>query len=331
MMEHRRYEFILQAAEPIAHHSESFGNTAILMRRKTRQPDGSFVAIPIITGDTMRHGVREAAAYALLDAAGLLDESKLTEAALRLLFAGGMITGGSDASTVKLDDYRKMSELIPSLPLLGGCAMNRCIPGKMSVGDATLICDETMHLMPAWVRDYLADTKTAIDTHRAHVEEVQRVRMDPTLTPGKRLLLSADERAKSEGRLLASEAASETGDAVAREDNKSSMMPRRFETVVAGSLFHWRVSCVVHSALDDDTLHTALGVFLSSARVGGKKGTGHGLLTAVTAHKIDVARPSENTTALDPGALAPKIGDLFRAHVKERASEVATFLSQVVA
>jgi hypothetical protein len=66
-----RWEFILEAQEPIAHHSESMGNTAIAMRQKTRLADGSFVSVPIITGDTIRHQLREAASYALLDAAGM--------------------------------------------------------------------------------------------------------------------------------------------------------------------------------------------------------------------------------------------------------------------
>lgn len=328
MIEHRRYEILLQSIEPIAHHSETFGNSAIAMRRKTRQPDGSFVAVPIVTGDTMRHGLREAAAYALLDAAGLLDAPSLTEAALRLLFSGGMITG-SAGGAVKLDEYRRMIDLIPSLSLFGGCAGNRCIPGKIQVSDAVLVCEETMHLMPDWVKEHLAGT--SIDTHRSYVEEVQRVRMDPALVPAKRMLLSDGERAASENRLLVSEAARESDDAVAIEDSKSTMMPRRFETVVTGSLFHWTLSAVCHSALEVDTFHVAVSSFLSHARVGGKKGTGHGLMIPVAGHQINVARPSEQTTAIDPGALAPKIGDLFRSHISERSSDVATFLREVVA
>src|SRR3970282_539516 len=36
-METVKYEFILEAAEPVAHHAESIGNEAILMRKKVRQ------------------------------------------------------------------------------------------------------------------------------------------------------------------------------------------------------------------------------------------------------------------------------------------------------
>src|SRR5262245_29758625 len=112
MYEQKRFEFILQAAEPIAHHSETYGNAQVAMRKKVRQPDGSFASVPCITGDTLRHGLREASTYALLDAAGMLADPDLSESACRLLFAGGMITG-SAGGAVKLGDYAEMVDLIP--------------------------------------------------------------------------------------------------------------------------------------------------------------------------------------------------------------------------
>lgn len=329
MFEIKRYELLLRAEEPIAHHSESFGNSAVFMRQKTRMPDGTFVHVPHVTGDTMRHGLREAVAYALLDAAGLLDSPSLSEAALRLLFAGGMITGNGDGSTIKLDEYRKMIDLLPSLALLGGCAGNRTIPGKLTCGSLVLVCEETLHLLPEWVHQYAATEKIAIDTQRAHVEEVQRVRMDPSLVPAKRALLTEGERGRIEGRLLKSEAASEEGDHAGKDDAKSTMMPRRFETLVAGSLFFWRVSATCHSQLDVDTFHVMIAALMNNCRVGGKKGTGHGLLKPVAGCNVAVARPAEATTSIDVASLAPRLGEMFRAHVKERASQVADLLRTV--
>jgi hypothetical protein len=330
MMERREYEFVLRAVEPIAHASESFGNSSIFMRRRQRQADGSFLEIPIITADTMRHGMREAATYVLLDAAGMLERGELTEAALRLLFAGGMVTGNGDAATVRLDQYREMVELLPHMALFGGCAGNRVIPGRLTVSDATLICDETIHLLPGWVGDWLASEKVTTATHRSHVEEVQRVRMDPSLTPEKRHLLSDGARAVTEQRLLASEAAGESADAAGVERSKSSMMPRRMETLVAGSLLFWRVGANCYSPLDVDTFHTAIAAFLASARVGGKRGTGHGLVVPVTARSIGVASPSRNLTALvDPSKPGVDVGAIFRAHVAERSNRVAAFLAKV--
>ncbi len=325
MYEVVRYEMIIEAATPIAHHSEVMGNHAIAMRRKIRLPDGSFVTVPIVTADSMRHGLREAAAYAFLDAAGMLGEGELSEAALRLLFTGGMVTGRGDASNIKLDDYREMVDCVPPLGLLGGCASNRVIPGRIVSEDLLLICEETRHLTPVWMHEKAGEIAGA----RAHVETHQRVRMDATLDPAKVKLLAEGDQARIAGKLLRSENASIDDDAVEREVSKSTMMPRSFEAICAGSVLSWRVQATCLSDLDVDTFHAMIGVFLSNARVGGKRGTGFGALRPVAANRVDVQRPSAALAAVDANALGPRVGELFRAHVKERAAKIRTFLRSV--
>ena len=332
-MQTRRFEFVLEAEQPIAHAEESMGNTSVLMRRKIRLPNGRFVRVPTITADTMRHGLREAAAYAYLDAAGMLgDDSELSEAALRLLFNGGAVSGPSGQS-VKLAEYREIVELFPPLSLLGGCAQNRVIPGKLYVDDAVLICREQEHLLPEWVKDWMRTVGVEqLEPARAHVEEVQRVRMDPSLDPGKRRLLAGSSAAQAELRLMASEAASEAEDHAAKAENKSQMMPRRHERLVAGSLFFWRVEAVCHSELDVDTFHVMCAAFLANAKVGGKKGSGHGKLRAITGRNVSVKRPSESAEVIEPGdKLAPRVGALFGAHIAERADRIRKWLQQVKA
>lgn len=327
--EPKRYEFILRAQTPIAHAQETFGNTSLIMRRSIRLPDGSWADVPIITGDTMRHGLREAAAYAVLDGAGLLDKASLSEAALRLLFAGGMVTGKGDGNTVKLDAYREMVELVPPLALLGGCAMNRVIPGRLNVEDAILICDETMHYMPEWVHEWMQKEGGETGAARSHVEEVQRVRMDPTLNPSKCLLLTEGEQVRVAGRLVAHEGASESGDAIVKQDTKSSMLPRRHECVKAGSLFYWSASAVCLSDLDVDTFHTMMAAFLANATVGGKRATGHGRIVAVTARNIAIRRPRETPQTFELAAPEHRVGRIFEAHMKDRAERVKDFLATV--
>lgn len=326
-METIRYEFIVEAQGPVAHHSESIGNSAIAMRRKVRQADGSWCDVPIITGDTMRHGLREAASYALLDSAGLLGDAHLSESALRLLFAGGMITGKGDASAIKLDQYREMVELVPPLALLGGCANNRSIPGRLIVDDAVLICEESARYLPAWIVAWLEERSLPLDSCRTHLEEVQRVRMDPTLDPGKRKLLSAGAAEGVQSRLLASETASEKADFRAVEATKSTMLPRRFERLAQGSLFVWGCEATCYSELDVDTYHTAIGAFLANARVGGKKATGHGLIKVIAAEKTVLAAPAQRSAGACEIAL--RVGEAFRQHVAARADRLKEFLASV--
>jgi hypothetical protein len=332
-MEQTRFEFILRAVQPIAHHSESLGNISLLMRRKIRQTDGSFAQVPIVTGDTMRHGMREASTYALLDAAGLLRSPDLSEAALRLLFSGGMITGSSGGA-VKLGDYREMVDLIPPLALFGGCAQNRAIPGRLFVDDALLICVETYHLLPEWALEWVAQAQGTPDLQscRAHVEEETRVRMDPTLDPGKRRLLTASSQGDVSQRMLLSEEASGEGDVIAKDRAKSTMLPRSHEVVVSGSLFHWAVTATCYDDLDRDTFLVSCAAFLSHARVGGKKATGHGLVIPVAGYQVSLGSPAERTSALeDPQELGVRCGSLFRRHVIERAEKISDFLRRVAA
>lgn len=328
MMEQVRYEFLLQAETPISHAQETLGNTQMAMRRKVRTKDGGFTNVPYITGDTMRHGLREAGTYALLDAAGMLSES-LSEPALRLLFAGGMVTGASGG--VKLDDYRELIDLLPHVALMGGCAQNRVIPGKMEVGYANLVCAETAHLLPAWPFEWMTAQGQAAASCRQHIETVQRVRMDPTLDPGKRNLLTAGEREKVELRLLRSENASAHDDAKGKDEHKSSMMPFSYETVVAGSLFHWKLACTCHSELDKDMLLVLVASFMAHCVVGGKKGTGHGVLRPVAAREISIPRWSERVKDMEVTALGARAGELFRAHVAERKDKLRSFLQTVAA
>lgn len=328
------HQFILVAKSPIAHHQEVLGNDAIFFRKKVRAPDGTLIQVPYITADTLRHGLREAIAIAYLDAAGLLDRAELTEAALRLLFNGGMISGqGQDSASVSLDAYREMTELMPHLSLLGGCARNRSIPGKVEVNDAWMICKETEHMLEDWQRTVL--TGQQLNSHRAEIERTQRVRMDALLDPAKRMLLLPSEQTRIAGKLTTNEQAAEAGDAIAKAESKSSMMPRGYEQACTGSLWSWSISARLQSNLDRDVYFSMLLSFLSRAMVGGKKGTGNGHLEVyrtgegACAREATLLRPAAQLSAMDTRALAPSVGQMFRAHVADRRERIITLLSKV--
>lgn len=331
MMENKRYEFVIEANQPIAHHAETIGNQAIVMREDIRQKGGGFAAVPIVTGDTMRHGLREAAAYAFLDAAGMLESPSLSEAALRLLFAGGMVTGKGDAGTISLDVYREMTELIPSLKLLGGCTSSRVVPGQLIVDPALLICAETEHVIAKsspWVLEWMKANGEGLESCRAHIAEETRVRMDPTLVPEKRLLMSGDAQVGVNARLTSGETAHDAADPLAKEQAKSSMLPRTAEVVKRGSLFWWSFEARVYSPLEVDTLHVMASAFLANMRVGGKRATGHGGMVPVAWRGVtmpELSRPSEAMTA----GFGPKVGDVFRDHVASRRDRIRTLLATV--
>lgn len=330
MFEKATFTAILRALTPIAHHSRSFGNTAIVMDEPVVQPDGRMIKVPIITGDTMRHGLREAGAYAFLDAAGLLDEPCLSEAALRLLFSGGGI-GGAAGATVSIADYRKLIDLVPSLSLLGGCSSNRPHQGRMQVDSAMLICKEALPVLEGdtWISEWIERSGFEPPLARLSINLAQRTRSDPTLNPTMRGLLSGEALALTDDRLLANESAHAENDAIAIEDSKSTMMPRTYETVARGSLFAWSLTATVLTELDRDTLYLMLAAWLSNMVVGGRKGTGNGRMVGVAMSRKLLGRPSapETITLPDHG----KIGDRFRDHVAAHKAEIKDFLATVEA
>ena len=333
-METIRYEFILEAMEPIAHHSEVVGNQAIVMREAVRQPSGSFVEVPIITGDTLRHGLREVGAYAYLDAAGKLDDPGLTEGALRLLFNGGMMTGKGSSSSINLDTYRRMSVLLPLLPLLGGCSDNRIVPGNVEVSRALVICDETWPLLTRqspWLTEAMKVMGEKVGAAAEHIDEETRVRMDPTLVPAKRRLMSGDAQVATNKRLGTSETAHAENNALDARDSKSSMMPRTCEVVKTGSLFHWAATARVYSPLERDTWNLMVGLFLQSARVGGKRGSGHGTIRARHAVNVNLRPFAPETSAIVPTNVSGSIGKIFHEHIKANATEIEQLLKTVVA
>lgn len=335
-------ELVLEAEQPIKHLSESFGNSAIIATRNVRQLDGSIARVPMLSGDAMRHGLRAASAWILVHAINGEQGPQLSEAALRLLFAGGMVTGSGDAGSVRMGEYRRMVEMVPQLAFLGGCAENRTIPGTLSVDDATLVCAESARFLPPWAVELVAANGRAHEaTYRESVEEVQRVRMDPSLRPDLRRLLDSGAGDKIERRLEASERASREGDAGAKDAAKSTMMPRRFERLVQGSLFFWRVEVDLFEPLVMDAFYASLCYLAQHMVVGGGHSVGHGKLRVVDARRtvrkglslsepqsIGLARVGDSAES----ALAPaggKVGDAFVGHLTERAAKITEYLRTV--
>ena len=320
-----RHRLILRAMTPIAHHETSRGNVSIVMTEMVRQPDGRYAKVAKITGDSLRHGLRKHGAMLFLQAAGLLDEPSLSAAALRLLFAGGSISGPSGA-TVPLAEYRRLVELVPTMALLGGCADNRMIPGNMQVEPAILLCDEARPLLTAWTTQWLDEQHYVLGAAWHAITLEQRVRMDPTLAGETKALLEPRQLELIDAQLDA-RAVAQTHDEI--KDSKCSMMPRQFEVVAAGSHFQWGLSSNVYSDLEADTLNLMLAAYLSDMQVGGKAGTGHGQLEAVAGSEYQVYRPIDRAGLALPHL--PNVGAMFREHVASNAVEIKDLLARVVA
>lgn len=250
------YGLLLKCTSPLAHASETFGNTQVIQREDIRHGD-DIVAVPRITADTLRHALREAFALYYLDTLCLRGSQSLTENAVRLLFNGGIITGKQDGA-FKPDDYRRVCELFPIFGLLGGCVSNRSFGGRLRADTALLYCEETLDAMPPWVIGW--EQLPAPLPATSHVTEQVRVRFDHERRADNQVLLKGGQA--SEG----------------------SPMPRSYEEVMRGSLFLWQLTAIVHDDLELDTLNVTVAKALelmAVAGIGGKRASGHGTLEFV--------------------------------------------------
>lgn len=323
-MKHFKLEFVLRAAQPIAHHAGSDGNHASLMREGVLMPDGERVDIPIVSGDSMRHQLRESMAMLTLHAAGMLETPALSQGAVRLLFAGGGIGGGQEAS-IDIEEYHRICDLSPGLALLGGAVGNRILPGSAKVGRAMLICEESVDagVIPGWVTEGRA-APPAADC----IAVETRVRMDPMDRPRNRALLGAEAQADYAARIIAGEKAA---DAKAKSEAKGTMMPRSFETVVAGSLFYWTVECACLNEVQEHAFWAMLSNAVADLSVGGKSGTGHGKMRVVECREHDWLDPIAAAKAINPLGIGRDHIEAFRSHIADNAAELEKWLSGVSA
>jgi hypothetical protein len=317
-------KLLIEAVTPISHASEVQGNHSLLMTRKQRTSDG-IKDIPIVSADSMRHGLRECGATLCLGLAGLLDRPEgpqLTEAALRLLYSGGMLTGRGDASVIKLQRWREVCETLPIVSLMGGCVDAMMIPGKLRVSDMVLICTET-----ATQHGGLLPEGTTLHGFRSHIEQTQRVRFDVTRDPHKQRLLSDGARTSVDGRMLAKESSREQGEI--GEKDRGRPMPHSYEAVCAGSLWSWQISHDNLTEVERAILFLTLAHFFKTWRVGGKRGTGHGELRAIRAEECSLPIFAEMRTEADVTGLSAGWLATAKAHMQERTKTLTDLLLKV--
>ena len=329
MMKTTIWQMILRASDPIAHSQGTIGNKSLIMTKKISMPDGTIEEVPYVTGDCLRHGLRETAAYATLHAADMLDDPQIDRGALRFLFNGGMITGKGDGSTFKIDKYRELVALFPPLALFGGCTDARALPGQLDVWEGNLVCQETLHLLPPWISEWAAANLKEIQPAWELIEEVQRVRMDPELLPEKVKLLTEADQIIVHSKAAAMEVARSNDDVIAIKENKSGMLPRTHERFLQGSLFWWGVVGRTYTDLELDAFSYIMACYLANMKVGAMARSGHGRMSVVEGRRIHQEPQGSNFDALNT-ELTAGIGTLYRAHVKERAGELRQWLTSTV-
>lgn len=144
-------DLTLTALSPVHHGGGTAGNTAILRLGEVVNPHtGQQTAIPFISGNSLRHAIRDALAWHLarvlrIEAGGL---SKLV---VDLLWSGGALT--TTGNQIDLARARQLGQ-VPPLALLGYSAQSDIVSGPLRVSLLNLVCAENGWRLPAHLRDH---------------------------------------------------------------------------------------------------------------------------------------------------------------------------------
>ncbi|WP_166345058.1 hypothetical protein [Phytoactinopolyspora limicola] len=179
-------DLTLTLTSPLHHGSGSAGNTSLLRTQDIVLPDGRQAAVPFVSGNSLRHQLRDALAWHTV-ATLAVEPGSLSKAAVDLLWSGGAIT--STGSQVDLAMARRVEETYPALGLLGYAAQSDMTAGTLRVSNLHLVCAENAWRLP----DRLAGHNHVSRPAGMFRGEEFGTRHDVASTPVDRLVQTAGE------------------------------------------------------------------------------------------------------------------------------------------
>lgn len=238
----------LTAESPLHHGAGTAGNTALLRTQEVVQPDGTQAAVPFVSGNSVRHAIRDALAWRLVRVLDI-PAGSLPKGVVDLLWSGGALT--RTGSQVELEQARRLA-LVPALGLLGYSAQSDIVTGSLRCDNLNLVCAENAWRLPEHLRDH---PHAGLHAGRFRGEEFG-TRHDVAGT-------SVDVLVESTGMFDAP---------------KSTQMIYEHQVLLPGSTLWGRLCLDAATPPARDALHTALADLAPDGVmwVGAKRGAGYG-------------------------------------------------------
>lgn len=322
-----RIDIRATALEAIVHGAGTSGNTQLLRMAPVILADGTLGKVPMISGNSIKHDLRDAGARYALDAMGVADQS-LTKPIVDLLFSGGHLSKGGAA--VDLTTARRLEELFPILSLCGYSAGNVMTESKLRVSNLHVVCQENGYRVPTDLRDHPA-LKLRAGTLR--IEEFGTRHDQTHKHAGKRLLTGDISTAVAAKKTKALKEPTSDGP---EERADSAQMIYTFGAIPAGATLWGSIEVAELSELERAALSSALHYMAVDTRgdrlvirVGAKNAIGYGALEVELRSSIRVAAPhfvADRTLTRAEDTLASR----YQAHLRERKNEILDALRSAV-
>ena len=254
---------------PLSHIGESLSVDSYLSEDTIIGPDGRPVSCFTYSGNSFRGILRDRAAEYMTEKLGGL---QYNPDVFYLLFSGGSLGG---AQSVDIDQARMYRRNVPMLSVFGGGVGNQILTGKIKVGAMYPLVSECQRVLPAHLRQPDAPS------WRQWTFEKSFTRMDDAKNENLRKYIADSE---NDGLIAApKQQALLPGDAPAEEkkkkkDDPPQQMRYTVEMLAAGSILYQRIDLCDLADLELGAFVSALVEFSKHPYIGGKSGTGHGLV-----------------------------------------------------
>lgn len=313
-------DMVATALDPLHHGAGTIGNVQVLRTQAVILDDGSEARIPFVSGNSIKHLLRDGGARFAIEALGI-ENGALSKGMVDLLWSGGGLTKGGSA--VSIGKARELERLFPLLAVLGYGAGNTMTASKLRVDHLHLVCAENAWRMPA----ALLDTPHARLLAGEYQGEEFGTRHDALRDPTASRVLDVQTRTMIEG-----ERSDKAKDKSASEKVRdSAQMIYEFETVKAGARFWGRIGFRDLTPLEVGALQASLGRSCQGMHgdayvyhLGAKAAVGFGrLAVSFTGSLRHIARPVENEAdaltrfGADAGAVSE-----YLSHLRENRAAI---------
>lgn len=257
---------------PLSHIGESSGPDSYLSEDVIIGPDGQSVECFVYSGNAFRGQLRDLAAEYMTEKLGGITYHPDV---FYLLFSGGSLGG---AQSVDIDQARMYRRNVPMLSVFGGGVGNQILTGKIKVGAMYPLVAECQRVLPEGLRNPNAPSwrqwtfeKSFTRMDDAKNENMRKYLYDPAVAA----LPEAEQQT-----LLTGDTAPAPEDKKKKKDDPPQQMRYTVEMLAAGSVLYQRIDLCDLSDLELGAFVSALTKFSERPYIGGKSGTGHGLVEA---------------------------------------------------
>lgn len=318
-----KIEITARALEPVIHGGGSSGNT----QTARRMEDVHGNRVPFISGNSIKHKMRDAAVRFALDAMNIPDQS-MFKAEVDLLFSGGSLSASGAA--INLQRCRSMEALFPALSLFGYSAGNAIVEGKAKFNHWHLVCAENAYKFPSRIQGHADSALRA----GAAIREEFGTRHDQTLKAAGLRMLSGevqDEQAKGKSKALEKKRAdsSDKGDSV--------QMIYNFESIAAGATLFGNVEFASLTEIEQAALASAFHYAAIDSidgqpvmTIGAKSAVGYGRVRLELASSLRVM-PATFTDATSLAVLGDSAAASYTAHLRDRRDEIMAAIREACA